>query len=335
MRVTERRGRTFAREEQARREKIDVVPYHELEIIPFLCIDSSWAVRYKWLWDDYAGPGETYTGYINYIDDIPWNGVLTEEGGLRTVSPSAQAQYVPTYAGDVIGEPSRLIRILEMDGLADKQIVALLRKTDHTVFSGYVSLRRIFNKDYGEFPTGCPIAMSRPVSYDIGDPGNLCDNAYQSDFCTAVMACDGIEGLRVEGINRDRQFYADYLLFSRDFRVSEIGSRLPRGRTFDDVRAGNPRLIVYMIGTGSIGRIKVNGVWHIVSPGYFPAYGDPYNFLYNGHRAFIMDPGINFVPDEMLELDVELVAPRTQDLGAQVVFAIAYDVAVSRPTPIK
>jgi len=315
--------------------KVDVEPFYEKVIVPFACIDSSWGVRFKFLWEDYAGPAETYTGYIDYIDSVPWGEVLLDDGSRRSSFMARQAQYKPKYAGEIIGSMDNFLDLLNYDGIRDKRIAVYMIMSDGRERSVVQELNELFWKDLGGPHGPCPVVMSRPMTYVAGGPGTICDNSKQEYACNIVDACDHTLGLRELGISHDRQFFADYLLFWRDMYVTEIGPRLPVGHDFDTVRRGSPRLVVYMIGAGSIGRIRVNGDWHIVSPGYFPPYGDPYNFIYNGHKAVINDFEFDFSPEVILELDVEYVAPRPEDLGAQVVFAVEYRVPVSKPKRLR
>ena len=312
---------------------------------PFLCIDCRWKAFGKWLWDEWAGPNETYSGYITYWDDVPWQTVMHDDGVERDHNFAAQAQYIPTYAGDIIGFVDDLGKLLHKDGILEDEIIA---QYSHEMPVGLVSLKRILYRDFDDsLPRQCPVVYSRPATYRYRGAGHICDNAHQSNFCTAAMSCDGTAGLKDElGVNYIREFFADAIHFVRKIRVSDMPD-VPH----------DARLVVYIIATGSVGRICINGGdWHIVSSGYFPSYGDPYNFNYHGYKAVIEDHGLIFgtgddvaathaspLPDEgaetepspipMNEIIVELIAPRPEDLGAQVIFSFEWTEIITETTP--
>ena len=278
---------------------------------PFLFIDARWTAKFKWIWDEWAGPNETYTGYVSYWDEIPWGTVKYDDGVARDFNFASRGQYIPTYAGDIIGFVEEIIEKLELDHI-DRRIVEA-RYAANSIPQN-IQLRDLFYKGFNPANVGCPIVFTRPVSYTFGEAGNICDDAHQSNLCTTGMTCDGSEGLKYElGVSYLREFFGDSIHYIREFPASD----LPAVSVYN-------RLVCYIIGCGSVGRICINGTWHVVSPDYFPYYGDPYGFVYHGHKVAIGDHGLRFGEGETNEIIVEHVAPRPEDLGAQVIFSLEY-----------
>ncbi|MCD6595573.1 hypothetical protein J7L68_07865 [bacterium] len=302
-------------------ESLLVTPGTDTIIVPFIAIDGSWEARFKWLWDDWAGPNETYTGYISYWDEIPWGQIDYRDVGPLQLCLAAPAQYIPTYAGDTIGYVDSIIAILDNDNIANDSIY-LCYPTNSGQIWGWISLKEIFYKDFDTTNTDCPIVFSRPIDTLFMGVGNLCDNAHQAFFCRDYESCESTEGMRQTGINYDTQYFADAIHFYGRFNLDILSQMGVIPYTIDQILNSNPKLIVYTIGTGSVPRIWLNGTQYIVSPGYFPSYGDPYNFVYNGHKSIIDNPNILY--DGINEIEVELIAPRPEDLGAQVVFALRF-----------
>ena len=279
---------------------------------PFLFIDARWAsTKFKWIWDEWAGPHETYSGYVSYWDEIPWGTVRYDDGVARDFNFAARSQYIPTYSGDVLGYVEDIIALLESDRI-DRRIIEA--QHSHTAMPQNIPLRDLFYKNFNPANVGCPIVFSRPVSYTFGEPGNICDSAHESYLCTTAITCDGSEGLKYElGVNYLREFFSDAIHFAHEFP----SSYLPEITVYN-------RLVCYIIGCGSIPRICINGTWHVISPDYFPPYGDPYGFVYNPIIAAIPDHGLRFGTGETNEIIVEHVAPWPEDLGAQVIFSLEY-----------
>ncbi len=73
----------------------------------------------------------------------------------------------------------------------------------------------------------------------------------------------------------------------------------------------------------------------MVSPDYYPPYGNPYGFVYNPIKVAVIDHGLRFGEGELNEIIVEHVAPRPIDLGAQVIFSLEYFVEVSEMRQIR
>lgn len=300
----------------------------------WLSLDSRWLAKFKFLWDDYAGPHETYTGYIEYWDDAPWQKVMFDDGIERDHNYAAQAQYKPLYAGEILGYVEDIAKILDADGILYDEIEA---QYSHETPAGSVSLKKILYRDFDTTAPVCSAVYSRPQTYRYKGAGHICDNAKQSNLCTAALSCDGTEGLRAElGVNYIRDFFADALHFIRKFPCSELPD-VPH----------DARLAVYIIAAGSVPRICINGIWHAVSPTYMPPYGDPYGFVWRGYKAVIEEHGLEFdtgddvesrhastlpeegsetepVPIPMNEIIVEHIAPRPENIGAQVIFAFEW-----------
>ncbi|RKZ34059.1 hypothetical protein DRQ33_03015, partial [bacterium] len=300
-------------------ESLIIVPGDDTIIEPFCAIDGTWIVRYKWLWDDWAGPNETYTGYVSYWDEVVWGQINYVNVGPLQMAMAAPAQYIPTYAGDTIGYVDSIIAILQNDGI-DTDSLYLYYPTTESGHWQWTTLRQMFYQNFDSTNSDCPIVFSRPVDSLFPGVGNICDNARQAFFCRESDACDASVGMRETGLSYDRQYFADAIHFYGyfDFRIlNELGV-IPY--TVEQIQSAEPQLIVYTIGTGSVPRIWINEQEYIISPDYFPSYGDPYGFVYNGYKAIIEEP--EFLYDDYNSVKVELIAPRPEDLGAQVVLAL-------------
>ena len=290
-------------------------------IVPFIAIDGSWQVRFKWLWDNWAGPNETYTGYISYWDEVPWGQIYYRDVGPLQFCLAAPAQYIPTYAGDTIGYIDSIIAIFENDNILYDSLYLCYPSVSGHIWQ-WTTLKELYYKDFDSTNTDCPIVFSRPIDTLFLGVGNLCDNARQMYFCDEYESCEGAEGMRQIGMNYDPQYFADALHFYGQFNLDILSQIGVIPYTIEQIRDSNPKLVVYTIGTGSIPRIWLNGTQYTVSPGYFPSYGDPYNFVYNGYKTVIDNP--NFIYDGINSIEVELIAPRPEDIGAQVVFALQF-----------
>ena len=279
---------------------------------PFLFIDARWAsTKFKWLWDEWAGPNETYSGYVTYWDEVPWGTVHYNDGVVRDFNFASRGQYIPTYAGEIIGVVEDIIALLERDRI-DRRIIEA--QHSHPAMPQEIPLRDLFYKGFNPANVGCPIVFTRPVSYTFGEPGNICDDAHQSNFCMPFMSCDGTPGLRDElGVNYIREFFGDSIHYIREFPASD----LPAVSVYN-------RLVLYIIGCGAVPRVSINGIWHNTSPEYNPPYGCPYGFVYHAHKVAITGHGLRFGTGETNEIIVEHVAPRPEDLGAQVIFSLEY-----------
>jgi len=302
-------------------ESLLIAPDEDTIMIPFAAIDGSWIVRSKWLWDNWAGPNETYSGYVSYWDDAPWGQVDYRDVGPLQLSMSAPAQYIPTYAGDTIGYIDSILAILDNDNLSGDSLYLCYPSGTGCVW-GWINIRELFYREFDSTNTSCPIVFSRPVDTLFHGIGDLCDNSHQAFFCQSTESCEESEGMRGTCVNYDRQYFADALHFFGSFDVRtlcEIGL-IPY--SLEQIQESNPRLIIYTIGTGSIPRMWLNDSLYIIASGTFPAYGNPYNFDYNGHRAVIDSPFIKF--DDANHIVLELIAPRPIDLGAQVVLALEF-----------
>ena len=330
--------------------------------VPFLCIDSTWRVRWKDLWTTFAGPAGTYTGYIDAWDGIPFQRIMFDDGHERDYNFAAQAQYMPSYGGsgdylgiyekciesglpetychNCVGLVQDLIALLEADGIAESEIVAqcswgddvgagLAPALDEThsheeratarVAPIRVRLRDLFFREFEPANVGCPSVFSRPLTHHYEGAGHICDNAQKLYYCTADNSCDGTTGLNGSELNEN--FRADALWFSKSFLSSLL---LGAAEGHHDAR-----LVLYIIAAGSVPRIKINGTWEHVSPlEYFPSYGDPYGFVFRGHRAVIESPNFLWGEEAENSIIVEHIAPRGEDVGAQVIFALEWDESI-------
>jgi len=292
---------------------------------PFLCIDSRWLAKNKWLWDTHAGPNETYSGYIDYWDEVPWQEVPFDDGKTRDYNYAAPAQYIPTYAGDILGTVGDLLALLEHDHI-DTRIIPAQYAHGESVRD--MQLRDLLFRNYDPSCYRCPIVYSRPVTYHFGGTGHIGDNARQAFFIHESESCDGTEGMReILGVNYHREFFADAVHYFRTIRAEDIVGAVRETPLHSN-------LVLYIIGAGSVPRVSINGVWKVVSPGVFPGYGNPYNFVYNAYRISIPDHGLRFGAGELNEIIVEHIAPRPIDLGAQVIFSLKWR-GSPMPEPIK
>jgi len=150
-------------------------------------------------------------------------------------------------------------------------------------------------------------SASSPAEAPVAEPaeaGHIGDNSMSVFFASERESCDGTLGLRATfpGENNRREFWADAIWFTRIIaydelmellrrsaiqvtgsRVEGLGSPTPTpsaGATEGDRRytlnpipslPENAHLVVYLIACGSVPRISINDVWHVVSPEYFPA----------------------------------------------------------------
>jgi hypothetical protein len=189
-----------------------------------------------------------------------------------------------------------------------------------------VELQNLYYKDFDNRNLKCPIVFSRPQDNEVGGNGCLCDNSKQSVFCRPGHdeICDGIATGYGPDRFYDRQFWADSIWFERTIRGIDLRGRLSR----DDFRVGS-RLVMYIIAAGSVPRVRINGIWLITSPIYFPPYGDPYGFVFNGFKKVFELSGerliFNIGDEDINEIIVEHIAPHGNNLGAQVVFVLEHD----------
>jgi len=306
--------------------------------IPFLCIDARWQARWKWLWGAFAAENETYLGYIANWDSASWRKVKFDDGILRDYNFAAPAQYLPTYAGESLGSVRDLGEMLEDDGVVEQTIEA---QYIHVESPRAVRVGDLLFRDFNRRNRACPIVYSRPMTYrfpsassgngsPVAEPveaGHIADNAEQVFFAYASESCDGTAGLRgtISGNNR-REFWADAIWFSR---------------TFADVPSvpSAAKLVLYVIAAGSVPRIRINGTWHHISPlDYFPSYGDPYGYVYRGHKHIVgaihelplhelplHELPLHLGAGESNEFVVEHIAPCGDDIGAQVIFAMEWE----------
>ena len=184
--------------------------------VPFLCLDARWSVRWKWLWDDFAGPNETYTGYIDYWDSAPWQQVLHDDGVERDFNFASQAQYRPKYAGEILGTVEDLAKLLDTDGILYDEIVA---KYSHESPAGAVSLKRILYRDFDTLAPVCSAVYSRPVTHTFKGVGHIGDNSKQYFYIDAEDCCDGTS----TGSGAfPAEFRADAIHFLRTLNSDEI-----------------------------------------------------------------------------------------------------------------
>ncbi|MCD6594629.1 hypothetical protein J7L68_03030, partial [bacterium] len=208
--------------------------------VPFLCIDSTWRVRWKDLWTTFAGPAGTYTGYIDAWDGIPFQRIMFDDGHERDYNFAAQAQYMPSYGGsgdylgiyekcvesglpetychNCVGLVQDLIALLEADGSANETITAAYRDTDDMLVPGTIRLRDLFFRNFDRANKSCPLVFSRPLTNHLQGAGHICDNAQKLYYCTADKSCDGTTGLNGSELNEN--FRADALWFSKSFLSS-------------------------------------------------------------------------------------------------------------------
>ena len=223
---------------------------HRMHRLPFLCLDARWSAKWKWLWDDFAGPNEGYDGYITAWDSIPWQRVAFDDGTERDNNFAAPAQYRPMYGGygdyhgiytpcvesglpetychNCCGLVGDLIALLEHDRIADSTIEA---QYAHTAMPREIALRNLLFRGFN--PAGstgspnalCPLVFSRPMTYTFGEHGHIGDNSMQSSFIRFDYSCDGAEGLRESlGVSYRREFFADAIWFTRNFSLEEFNA---------------------------------------------------------------------------------------------------------------
>ena len=313
---------------------------------PILVLDSRFIVRSKWLWDPWAAANEGYTGYVDIWDTIPWQQVVLEDGMPHDFNYAAMAQYLPSYGGsgdyehifdpcvasglheaychNCLGLVGDIIALLEADGIADETISAAYSILESGVIA-HVPLRNLFFRNFDPANFCCPIVFSRPMTYNKGAPGHIGDNNQQVFFVRAVDSCDGTEGMRVSLAPETyrNEFRADSMHFLRTVPVDEILGQIGLPSIPDGAR-----LVVYCIACGSVPRIQINGIWHVVSPTYFPPYGDPYGYCFRGHKhtvGTIAECGLRLAAGESNEFIVEHIAPLSDEIGAQVIFCLEWD----------
>ena len=275
----------------------------------WLSLDARWTAKWKWLWDDFAGPNETYTGYIDAWDSIPWQRVLFDDGIERDFNFAAQAQYIPKYAGEILGTVEDLANILEGDGILYDEILAQYSPESP---AGLVNLKRILYKDFDTTAPVCSAVYSRPVTHTFGGIGHIGDNSKIEFYIRPEDCCDGTS--TGSGV-LPAEFLADAIHFARIVKPDEIPEVPERAR-----------LVVYAIAAGSCPRLKINDTWFPISPIYMPPYGDPYGFIWKGYKHIvgnIADLGLTF--EESNTIIVEHIAPRPDTIGCQVFFAFEWD----------
>jgi len=303
---------------------------------PFLSLDSTWLCRWKDLWTPYAGPNETYTGYISYWDEVPWQRVMFDDGHERDHNFAAQAQYMPSYGGsgdylgiydrcvavglpeeychNCVGLVNELIDILEADGIAESEITAAYRSIDGLLNVKSAPLHDLLFRNFDRANNSCPIVFSRPMTYHLEGAGHICDNAQQESYCRAEKSCDGTTGMF--GSERDDNFRADAIWFQKSFLSSLI---LGAAEGHHDAK-----LVVYIIAAGSVPRIKINDTWYFTDPERTISYGDPYGFCFRGCRAVIESPNLLWGEEASNSIIVEHIAPRPECVGAQVIFCFEW-----------
>ena len=333
---------------------------------PVLCLDSRWQTKAKWLWDAWAAANEGYTGYVDIWDTIPWQQVVLEDGMPHDFNYAAMAQYLPSYGGsgdyyhifdpcvasglneaychNCLGLVGDIIALLEADGIADEIIKATYNIMDAGAMKA-VPLRDLFFRNFDPANICCPIVFSRPMTYNKGGAGHIGDNNQQVFFVRAVDSCDGTEGLRVTLAPETyrNEFRADSMHFLRTVPVNEMlellhlpfaeangneGAQVSLPSALADGIPATARLVVYAIACGSVPRIQINGIWHVVSPTYFPPYGDPYGYCFRGHKHLvgaIHELPLHLGAGESNDFVVEHIAPLSDEIGAQVIFAIEWD----------
>jgi len=216
------------------------MPVHR---VPFLCIDARWQVKWKWLFDPWAGPNEGYAGYITAWDSVPWQKFMFEDGVERDFNYASQSQFLPSYAdsGDYyhiyeacvasglqeaychgcLGLVGDIIALLEADDIASKKLKVTYNLEEAGVIKA-VRLRDLFFRNFEPANRGCPIVFSRPMTYKKGAPGHIGDNGQSTYFVLAENSCDGTEGLHATLLERyRREFWADAMWFSRSVPVDE------------------------------------------------------------------------------------------------------------------
>ncbi len=302
-------------------ESLITAPGNDTVIIPITAIDGSWIVRWKWLWDYMMDVNEEYIGYVPYWDDIPWGQAdFLDEGSLQ-FALAAPAQYYPTYAGDTLGRVDSIIAILENDGIADDSLY-LCYPTNNGAIWGWHTLRELFYKGFSTDSGQCEIVFSRPMDTLFTGVGNICDNSHKAFFCNDDIICDGTSGMRATGDTYIRGFWADALHFYSAFDIRALCDAGIIPYSIEQIRDAAPKLVVYVIGAGSVPRMWLNGTEIVLSPEYFPSYGDPYGYVFNGYDTTIASPPLRW--DEINEVEIEHIAPLSDEIGAQVIFALKF-----------
>lgn len=302
-------------------ESLITTTENDTVIVPFSAIDGSWIVRWKWLWDGFAGENGGYTGYVPFWDDIEWSQVDYADEGALQFALAAPAQYYPTYAGDTLGSVDSIIAKLQSDGIADDSLY-LCYPTNEGAIWNWHTLEELFYKGFSTDSNHCGIVFSRPMDTLFRSAGNLCDNSKQAFFCPDGDACDGVLGMRSTGTTFRREYWADALRFYGGFNIAVLCDIGVIPYTVEQLQSADPQLVVYVIGAGSVPRIWLNGEEHIISPNYFPSYGDPYGYVYNGYDTTISSPPILW--DETNQIEIEHISPVGQSIGAQVILALKF-----------
>jgi len=83
----------------------------------FGCFDARWKAFGIFLRDTHAGPNETYSGYIDYWDEVLWQKVMFDDSVECDFNFAVQAQYVPKYTGEILGTVENLVKLLNDDGI--------------------------------------------------------------------------------------------------------------------------------------------------------------------------------------------------------------------------
>ncbi len=97
------------------------------------------------------------------------------------------------------------------------------------------------------------------------------------------------------------------------------------------------KLAIYFQACGSICRIRINGVWHILSDEPFPGYGNPYiGFCFRGKKFTIplSDCGLHTGAGETNEFVIEYFAIRGEGFCANVIFAFEYTETIHEEEPM-
>ncbi|RKZ27674.1 hypothetical protein DRQ26_02680 [bacterium] len=302
-------------------ESLVTAPGNDTVIIPIAAIDGSWIVRWKWLWDFLMEFNEDYTGYVPYWDEIPWGEADFRDEGILQFALAAPAQYYPTYAGDTLGSVDSIIALLEDAGIADDSLYLCYPADDGAVW-GWYKIREIFYKGFSTDSEHCAIVFSRPMDTLFTHCGNICDNSHKAFFCEEDIICDSTSGLRATGEYYYRGLWADALHFYSGFDIRTLCDIGVIPYSVEQVRNAAPKLVVYVIGAGSVPRMWLNGEEIILSPEYFPSYGDPYGYVYNGYDTTITSPPLEW--DDLNEVEIEHIAPLSDEIGAQVILALKF-----------
>ena len=226
--------------------------------------------------------------------------------------------------------------MLELDGIDEQEIYARHEYGDATTA---VRLRDLFFRQFDPANVGCPILYARPMTFHYCGSGNIGDNGQTAFYCRAEDICDGTTGLREEtGNTHAHEFWADVQWFSRRITGAEIvrarhshedadtdGHEMVNASPLLDDVPEDAKLVCYIIAATSVPRIKINGTWKVVSPCYFPPYGDPYGMVNRGFKSIIADHGLRFGVDDINEIVVEHFSTRGDQCGAQVIFCLQWE----------